>query len=66
MIKKMSLLKDIVKKIGRKNAMEIISMIEGENPFTMEIKIKKDGINASREYIKLKENQKIVLEYIES
>lgn len=64
MIKKMSLLKDLVRKIGRKKAMEIISMIEEENPFTIEIKIKKDGINATRECIKLKENQEIVLEYI--
>lgn len=64
MIKKMSLLKDLVRKIGRKKAMEIISMIEEENPFTIEIKIKKDGINSTRECIKLKENQEIVLEYI--
>ena len=64
MIKKMSILKDLVSKIGRKKAMEIISMIEEENPFTIEIKIKKDGINATREFIKLKENQEIVLEYI--
>lgn len=64
MIKKMSILKDLVRKIGRKKAMEIISMIEEENPFTIEIKIKKDGINATREFIKLKENQEIVLEYI--
>ncbi|RDY24991.1 hypothetical protein CHF27_001970 [Romboutsia maritimum] len=65
MLKKITLLKDLATKIGRKKAYELLEMIEGSEPFVAEVKIKRKGIVSKKEEIILKENQKVILEYIE-
>ena len=65
MLKKIALLKDLATKIGRKKAYELLEMVEGSEPFVAEVKIKRKGIVSKREEIMLKDNQKVVLEYIE-
>ncbi|CEH33846.1 hypothetical protein [Romboutsia lituseburensis] len=65
MIKKIGLIKEIASKIGKKKAYELLDMVEGNQPFVAEVKIKKSGIKSKKEEITLKENQKIILEYIE-
>jgi hypothetical protein len=65
MLKKMGLIKDLASKIGRKKAYELLEMIEGSQPFVAEVKITRAGITSKKEEIILKENQKIILEYIE-
>ncbi|MEG1311345.1 MAG: hypothetical protein RR942_11775 [Romboutsia sp.] len=65
MLKKISVLKEVASKIGRKKAQELLSMVEGSQPFTAEVKIKISGIEAKKEEIILKENQKIIFEYIQ-
>lgn len=65
MLKKIAVLKDVASKIGRKKAQELLSMVEGSEPFVAEVKIKTSGVEAKKEEITLKENQKIIFEYIE-
>ncbi|RDY25570.1 hypothetical protein CHL78_017500 [Romboutsia weinsteinii] len=65
MLKKISLLKELASKIGRKKAYELLEMVEGSEAFIAEVKITKAGIESKKEEIMLKDNQKIVLEYIE-
>ena len=65
MFKKMAVLKDIATKIGRKKAYELLEMVEGNDAFVAEVKIKKNGIESKKEEIMLKDNQKIILENIE-
>ena len=61
----MAVLKDIATKIGRKKAYELLEMVEGNDAFVAEVQIKKNGIESKKEEIMLKDNQKIILEYIE-
>ncbi len=65
MLNKINLIRDIAHKIGRKKAYELLEMVEGNQDFIAEVKIKKHGIKSKREEIMLKNNQKIILEYIE-
>lgn len=65
MLKKVSLLKEIASKIGRKKAYELLEMVEGSEPFIAEVKITKAGIESRKEEVVLKDNQKIIFEYIE-
>lgn len=65
MLKKMAVLKEVASKIGRKKAQELLSMVEGSEPFVAGVKIKTSGVEAKKEEITLKENQKIIFEYIE-
>ncbi len=65
MLNKINLIREVAHKIGRKKAYELLQMVEGNQAFVAEVKIKKSGIKAKKEEIMLKENQKIILEYIE-
>ena len=66
MIKKMAVLKEFVSKIGRKKVKELLSIVEDDDPFVVEVKIKKSGIKYKKEIITLKDNQEVILEYIEA
>lgn len=65
MLKKISLLKELATKIGRKKAYELLDMIEGTDAFVAEVKIKRAGIESKKEEIILKDNQKIIFEYVQ-
>lgn len=56
MFKKMVVLKDIVIKIGCKKVYELLEMVEGNDVFVVEVKIKKNGIEFKKEEIMLKDN----------
>lgn len=65
MIGKINIIKDIASKIGRKKANELLNIVEDNKPFIAELKITRAGITPRKEEIMLKENQKIIIEYIE-
>ncbi|PBF45590.1 hypothetical protein BGU49_10535, partial [Clostridioides difficile] len=51
--------------VYKRQAYELLEMVEGNDAFVAEVKIKKNGIESKKEEIMLKDNQKIILEYIE-
>ncbi|MGL5346211.1 MAG: hypothetical protein ACRDA3_02570 [Peptostreptococcaceae bacterium] len=65
MIRKINIIKEIASKIGRKKANELLNIVEDNKPFIAELKITRTGIAPRKEEIMLKENQKIIIEYIE-
>ncbi|MGL5314081.1 MAG: hypothetical protein ACRC92_12605 [Peptostreptococcaceae bacterium] len=65
MLRKINVLKDVASKLGRKKASELIEIVEDNKPFIAELKITRAGIVPKKEEIMLKENQKIIIEYIE-
>lgn len=63
MLKKIGLIKDLVAKFGKKNTVELVNIIESEEPFTIDVKIKKKGIKSKIEKIMLKDGQEVIIEY---
>lgn len=65
MLGKISTIKDIASKLGRKKASELLDLVEDNKPFIAELKITRAGVTPRKDEIMLKENQKIIIEYIE-
>ena len=65
MLKKIGLIKDLATKFGRKNTVELVNIVESEEPFTIDIKIKKKGVSRKIERITLKDGQDVTIEYTE-
>ena len=65
MLKKLGLIKDLTTKIGKRNTVELVNIVESEEPFTIDIKIKKKGIKNKIEKITLKDGQEVIIEYKE-
>lgn len=65
MLKKISLIKDIASKFGKKKTMELVNLVESEEPFIVDIKIKKKGILNKKDMITLKDGQQVIIEYTE-
>lgn len=63
MLKKIGLVKDIASKFGKKKTMELVNLIESEEPFIVDIKIKKKGISNKKDIITLKDGQQVIIEY---
>lgn len=65
MLKKINVLKDFAAKVGGKKAKELLEIVEKDEPFVIEVKITKSGVKNNKEIIKLKEDQEVILEYVE-
>lgn len=65
MLKKIGLIKDLAAKFGKRNTVELVNIIESEEPFTIDVKIKKKGIKSKKEKIILKDRQEVIIEYSE-
>lgn len=63
MLKKIGLIKDLATKFGKRNTVELVNIVESEEPFTIDIKIKKKGIKGKTEKIILKDGQEVIIEY---
>lgn len=65
MLKKIGLIKDLATKFGKKNTVELVNIVESEEPFAIDIKIKKKGVKSKKEKIILKDGQEVIIEYTE-
>lgn len=65
MLKKISLIKDLAAKFGKKKTMELVNLVESDEPFTIDVKIKKQGIKNKKDIIALKDGQQVIIEYTE-
>lgn len=65
MLKKIGLIKDLATKFGKRNTVELVNIVESEEPFTIDVKIKKKGIKSKTEKIILKDGQEVIIEYTE-
>ena len=65
MIKKIALLKELSLKVGKRKTKEIISILESDDSFRIEIKIMKKEVSNKKDVIMLKDGQEVILEYVE-
>lgn len=63
MLKKIGLIKELASKFGKRNTVELVNIVESEEPFTIDVKIKKKGIKDKIEKIILKDGQEVIIEY---
>lgn len=65
MLKKIGLIKDLAAKFGKKRTMELVNIVESDEPFVIDVKIKKQGIKNKKDVITLKDGQEVIIEYTE-
>lgn len=65
MFNKIGLIKELATKFGKKNTMDLVKLVESNEPFVVDIKIKKQGGQNKKEIIDLKDGQQVIIEYTE-